>query len=427
MNLLLLGINHKTAEIGLREKVAFTDEQLSEALISIQNTTGLLETSILSTCNRTEIYGIAKSDQTLISAQNSIMDWVCQYQSLSTSALKKHSYFFTNEAALVHMIKVASGLDSMALGEPQILGQMKNAYLIARQAKTINNSLNEIFQYIFSCSKQVRTNTEIGQHPTSLAYAAVKLSQHIFSDLTKTNVLLIGAGQMIELAAKHLYEKNVNQIIIANRTLSHAQQLAKKNSGEAVLLADIPEQLANSDIVIASTASQLPILGKGAVETALKQRKHKPIFMVDLAVPRDIESEVNDLEDVYLYTVDDLQSVISENLKNREQAAIKANKIIENAAATFKLPNQDISELIRQYRTKIEILCQQELEQALLQLQTSDSAETIIKQFARSYTNKLLHDPTINIKNLINTDSKEIEEIIKSFKLLVNLNNPDDN
>ena len=298
------------------------------------------------------------------------------------------------------MMCVASGLNSLVLGEPQILGQMKSSYAVAQSANTLSSELHSVFQKVFGVAKRVRTNTAIGENPVSVAYAAVSLAQQIFSDLKQDTALLIGAGETIDLVARHLRQQGIKQMIFANRTLERAQRLAQEFSAKAVLLSDIPEQLVHADIVISSTASQLPILGKGAVESALKQRRHKPMFMVDIAVPRDIEMEVGDLADVYLYTVDDLREVIDENKQSRENAANEAYAIIDEAVTTYMQETRARHSVsaIKSYRQHAEQLRDEALEKALRDLSNGVSADEVIQYMANSLTNKLLHTPTRQLK-----------------------------
>lgn len=393
MTIFALGINHRTASLDIREKVAFTPEQMVEALQNAGDTSGVDEVAILSTCNRTEIYGANGSPE-------KVLDWLAGYHHLSRPALDDCCYVYQQEDAARHMMKVACGLDSMILGEPQILGQLKSAYAVARDAGQVSTHLNQLFQQAFSIAKRVRTETAIGQNPVSVAYAAVSLSQQIFSDLRDVNALLIGAGETIELVARHLLDKQVGSITVANRTLSRAQDLAQQFGAQAILLSEIPECLQGADMVISSTASQLPILGKGAVESALKQRKHKPMFMVDIAVPRDIEPEVATLGDVYLYTVDDLQEVILENMRSREHAANKAEEIVEAGVSAWQSQLQalDVVDTIRAFRSSVEETRDLETEKALSALRSGQNPEQVLKSLARSLTNKLMHTPTTRLK-----------------------------
>lgn len=319
MALIAVGVNHKTAPVSIRERVSFAPERLADALKELTSTPEVSEAAILSTCNRTELVCYSNSSET-----DTIIDWFEHYHKLNTQEVRPYIYIYPDQLAVRHVLRVASGLDSLILGEPQILGQIKDAYSKAEQAGTIGKLLNRLFQHTFSVAKQVRTDTAIGSSPVSVAFAAVSLAKQIFSNMEERTALLIGAGETIELAARHLHASGIGRIIIANRTVEKAHALAQEFGGYAIALKEIPNHLAEADIVISSTASQLPILGKGAAERAIKQRKHRPMLMIDIAVPRDIESEVGELEDIYLYTVDDLQEIIQEGLKSRQEAAIQA-------------------------------------------------------------------------------------------------------
>ena len=318
MTIYSLGVNHRSASLDIREKVIFAPKNMTKALQNLIKTLDISEAAILSTCNRIEIYIVTSDDFT--NSKNKILDWLTGYHQLMSTSLDGCYYTYENEDAVRHLMRVASGLDSMILGEPQILGQLKSSYAVAQEAGTVSVKLNQLFQQAFSIAKRVRTKTAIGKNPVSVAYAGVKLSQQIFSNFQDVHVLLIGAGETIELVARHLLEKQVGSITVSNRTLLRAEELAQEFNAHAILLSDIPEFLEKADILISSTGSQLPILGKGAVESAIKRRKHKPMFMLDLAVPRDIEPEVAELDDIYLFTVDDLQEVILENMRSREDA-----------------------------------------------------------------------------------------------------------
>lgn len=397
MAFLALGINHKTASVDVRERVAFTPEQLVEALQQLCQRTPSREAAILSTCNRSELY--LEQDEL---AADDVLQWLADYHQLSLADLRACAYVHQDHSAVRHMMRVASGLDSMVLGEPQILGQMKSAYAVAREAGTIGPLLGRLFQATFSTAKTVRTDTAIGENPVSVAFAAVSLAKQIFANLHRSQALLIGAGETISLVARHLHDQGVKRIVVANRTLERASQLAEQFGAHAVLLADIPQELANSDIVISSTASQLPILGKGAVERALKQRKHKPIFMVDIAVPRDIEPEVGELDDVYLYTVDDLHEVIAENLKSRQGAAQAAEELVASGADDFmhRLRALGAVDVLKSYRQQAERMRDDELAKAQRLLANGAAADDVLAQLARGLTNKLLHAPSVQLKKI---------------------------
>ena len=400
MNLIALGINHNSAAVEVRERVAFAPEQVSEALADACEAGGLEEVVILSTCNRTEMYAVVADDVSLPEKAFQLIDWMANYHHLSAAELRQSAYHFEAGRALQHMVQVASGLDSMVLGEPQIFGQLKSAYAVAVDAGTVGSELGQLFPRVFSIAKRVRTDTAIGENPVSVAYAAVDLAGHIFTDLSKSNALLVGAGETIELVARHLIEAGVSRIVIANRTLGRARELAQQFGAEAVLLAEIPDQLLEADIIITSTASQLPILGKGAVERALKVRKHRPFLMVDIAVPRDIEPQVGDLRDVYLYSVDDLREIVDQNLRSRRSEARKADVIIEEGVRLFLQEKQSLGavDLVKEYRQMAEQLREQELERALRALARGDDPGQLLAQLARGLTNKLIHAPTAGLK-----------------------------
>lgn len=395
MTLIAFGINHNTAPVEVREAVAFAPEQMQQALESVRQNAKVREAAILSTCNRTEIY--AELDGTDCVA---LLEWLAQFHQTDAARLSSCHYSYVGLEAARHMMKVASGLDSLVLGEPQILGQMKSAYAVANDAGSLGSQLHATFHKVFSIAKRVRSETAIGENPVSVAYAAVSLAQQIFSDLKKDTAMLIGAGETIELVARHLSQQGLKKIIVANRTLVNAVELAKQFDGEAILLADIPEHLHRADIVISSTASQLPILGKGAVEAALKKRRHKPMFMVDIAVPRDIEAQVAELSDVYLYTVDDLRDVIDENMRSREQAAKIAEEIIEEGVNSFAedLRAQDAVATVKVFRQSMEELRDVELAKAQRLLQSGADPQEVLQQFARNLTNKIMHKPTQQLK-----------------------------
>ncbi len=394
MSLVAIGINHATAPLEVREKVAFPAEGMEDALQMVKDALNMEEVAILSTCNRTEVYVTPLSDSQVV------QKWLQDYHQLPPEQMSQCFYSFQNEDAIRHMMKVACGLDSMILGEPQILGQMKSAYAVAQNAGTIGSRLHGAFQQVFAIAKRVRTETAIGENPVSVAFAAVTLARQIFSDLKEDTALLIGAGETIELVARHLQEQGIGKLIVANRTLGRAKELARSLEAEAILLSDIPAQLHRADIVISSTASQLPILGKGAVESALKQRKHKPMFMVDIAVPRDIEEQVGELDDVYLYTVDDLREVIDENRRSREEAAEKAHLIVDEGVGLYEkeIRSLDAVSTIRAFRQKVQNHADEELDKAKRALANGGDAEQVLQQLAQGLANKLMHQPTTKLK-----------------------------
>jgi len=394
MALIICGINHLTAPIDIRERVAFAPEQTPTALLALKDELGLEEVAILSTCNRTEIYvsGDTQGEE--------LLPWLAGYHQVDPVLLAANSYIYADQDAIRHMMKVASGLDSLVLGEPQILGQVKSAYAVGRDSGTVCTYLNHAFQQAFLIAKRVRTETAIGQNPVSVAYAAVSLSQQIFADLSKTHALLIGAGETIELVAQHLREKRIGAITVANRTLSRAAELAETFDAQAILLSEIPDYLPRADMVISSTASQLPVLGKGAVESALKKRKHRPMFMLDIAVPRDIEPEVAGLDDVYLSTVAALKGVIEENMRHRASAASLAEKIVEEGVSDWHKQLRGLKAVgtIRAFRHSVEQIRDAELDRAIRALEKGQPSEAVLRALAHGLTNKLLHTPTTRLK-----------------------------
>jgi glutamyl-tRNA reductase len=394
MNLLVLGINHNSAPIAVRERVAFVPEAMEAALLKALGLIGIDEVAILSTCNRTELYVVGNDDS------DAVATWLADYHGMATSDFDGSVYCHRGLEAIRHIMTVAAGLDSLVLGEPQILGQMKSCYAVAKEAGSLGPNLERAFQQVFAIAKKVRTDTAIGENPVSVAYAAVNLTQHIFSDLSHCHALLIGAGETIELVARHLQEKGVNKLTIANRTLSRARELAERFGAEAILLADIPQQLRDTDIVVASTASQLPILGKGTVEAAIRKRKHRPMLMVDIAVPRDIEPQVAELSDVYLYTVDDLREIVDENRKARVHEALKADEIIGAAILAWERQWRalDAVDTVKDYREQANSVRSHELEKAMRALANGAPAEQVLEQFARGLTNKLIHNPSSRLR-----------------------------
>jgi glutamyl-tRNA reductase len=413
VTLLAFGINHKTAPVDIREKVAFAPDKLEAALRDLLTLTAVNEAAIVSTCNRTELYcDLSESDSAEVIA------WFRAYHSLSAEELDPYIYTHLDNQAVQHILRVASGLDSLVLGEPQILGQIKDAYHTASQAGAIGHLLNRLFQHTFSVAKEVRTDTAIGSSPVSVAFAAVNLAKQIFSDLGKHTALLIGAGDTIELVARHLNEQGIKHLIVANRTVERAMTLANQfMHSEAIALADMPARLAEADIIISSTASQLPILGKGAVERALKSRKHRPMFMVDIAVPRDIEPEVGDLSDVYLYTVDDLHEVIEVGRQSREEAAEQAQDIIENQVEHYMgwLRSLEAVDTIRSYREQAEQLRDEAIQIARRQLAAGKNPELVVSELARILTQKLLHQPTVQMNRAAFEGRDELLDTVREL------------
>jgi len=421
MTLLAFGINHSTAPLEIREKVTFGTEVLPAALSELTGKKGIDEAAILSTCNRTEIYCSLDSDQ-----NHQPVDWFSRFHGFNQQELEPFLYSYPDAGAVKHVLRVASGLDSMILGEPQVLGQLKSAYKTALETGSIGQQLNHLFQHSFKVAKDIRSNTSIGNHPVSVAFAAVRLAQQIFGDLSGKTALLIGAGETIQLAARHLHDKGLHRMIIANRTLKRSERLASDFHGYAITLGDIPEHLEEADIIISSTASQLPILGKGAIESALKKRKHKPMFIVDIAVPRDIEPEAGDLNDVYLYTVDNLKDVIDENLRSRQEAALQAEEIIDTQVSHFMdwMDSLDAVATIRAIREQAHLIQQDTLGSALKKLQLGNDPEKVLQEFAHSLTNKLIHNPSVQLQKV---ESENRDDILKAAQKLFNLSDTSTN
>ena len=396
MTIIALGINHKTASVELREKVAFSPEQLSNALSQLASSDQFKEAVIVSTCNRTELYCSLEDNNS-----QALLTWLSDFHGLDIEQLQNNVYAHLNQDAICHLMSVACGLDSLVLGEPQILGQIKQAYSKARQHHCVLPTFERLFQKTFSVAKQVRTETDIGASAVSVAYAAVNLAKHIYGQLDNTSVLLIGAGETIELVAKHLHQQHPNAITVANRTIERAQGLAKEVDAQVISLAQLPEKLPDADIVISSTASTLPIIGKGVVEQALKKRRYKPMLFVDIAVPRDIESQVGDIDAAYLYSVDDLQAIVNDNIASREQAAAQAQEIIRQKTHEFSkwLRSLGSIDVIRQYRSSAQEVKTELVDKAVNQLQSGKSAEKVLLELANKLTNRLTHAPTRAIQS----------------------------
>jgi glutamyl-tRNA reductase len=389
MQLFALGLNHTTAPLDIRERVAFGAEHLKGALSELVRAKPAEEAAILSTCNRTEIYCAAGDPREALS-------WLAEYHRLDTHALQPHFYTLPQEQAVRHAFRVASGLDSMVLGEPQILGQMKDAVRTAEEAGALGATLSKLFQRSFAVAKEVRTNTRIGANVVSMAAAAVKLAARIFPSLREQRVLFIGAGEMIELCATHFAAQMPRSITVANRTLDRAEALARRFNGHAIVLRDLPEQLPHHDIVVSCTASTLPILGKGTMERVIRARRHQPVFMVDLAVPRDIEPEVARMDDVYLYTVDDLADLVKSGLDERHSAVQQAEAIIDAQVGSFLhwMEARDMVPLIRGLRDQGENARRAELDRAMRMLARGDDPKSVLEALSHGLTNKLLHAPT---------------------------------
>ncbi|MBA4709666.1 glutamyl-tRNA reductase [Aquitalea aquatica] len=389
MHLVAFGLNHHTAPLSVREKLAFPAEVLPNALESLVGSHAAREAAIVSTCNRTEIYCNSNNPE-------QALQWLSQYHGLPVEELRPYLYQLDASSAARHAFRVASGLDSMVLGETQILGQLKDAVRAAENVGTLGSLLNGLFQRTFAVAKEVRSSTAVGSSSVSMSAAAVKLAEQIFPTIGELNILFIGAGEMIELVATHFAAREPSCITIANRTLERGQKLAEQFGGNAITLSELPDVLHRYDVVVTSTASQLPIVGKGLVERAIKARRHRPIFMLDLAVPRDIEIEVGKLDDVYLYTVDDIASIVEVGKEARQSAAEEAESIIQARVAEFNdwLKKRETVPLIRALRDEADRTRRHALEAALKQLAKGTPPEKVLESLSQQLTNKLMHPPT---------------------------------
>lgn len=421
MSLLALGLNHRTAPVSVRERVAFAPDRVSNALQDLLNHGGAYEAAILSTCNRTELYcGLKDQDG------QRVVQWLGDYHTLQTADLQPYLYQHTEQRAVRHILRVAAGLDSLVLGEPQILGQVKAAYQTANSAGTLGSRLERLFQHTFAVAKQVRTDTRIGASPVSVAFAAVGLAKQIFADLPKRTALLIGAGDTIELVARHLHENGVGRLIIANRTLERAHALVAPFGGYAIALEEIPAHLGEADIVISSTASPGLMLGLTPVRDCLKQRRRRPMLMVDLAVPRDIDPAVADFDDVYLYTVDDLKDIIRDNLRSRRAAADQAEEIIDSQVEHFMawLRTQDSVASIRALRQQAETIRDEALMRARRQLAHGKDPAEVLDILANILTNKLIHPPCAGLREAAAQGDADMLNLIKTLYQLDHAGNP---
>ncbi|MDU7480541.1 MAG: glutamyl-tRNA reductase [Hafnia alvei] len=417
MSLLALGINHKTAPVALRERVTFSPETLNHAIESLRQQPLVQAGVVLSTCNRTELYLSMEQPEDVPpqDLHKQIVDWLCAYHKLSPDEVNKSLYWYQDNDAVNHLMRVASGLDSLVLGEPQILGQVKKAYTESQREQSMSADLERLFQKTFSVAKRVRTETDIGASAVSVAFAACTLARQIFESLSEVNVLLVGAGETIELVARHLREHKVRHMMIANRTRERAQALADEVNAEVITLPEIDERLAQADIIISSTASPLPIIGKGMVERALKARRNQPMLFVDIAVPRDIEPEVGKLASAYLYSVDDLHSIIQSNLAQRKAAAVQAEHIVQQESANFMawLRAQGAVETIRDYRSQADQMRAEAEAEALAAIAQGADVEIVIHKLAHRLTNRLIHAPTKSLQQAASNGDIEKLQVLR--------------
>ena len=413
MQLTAIGLNHQTAPLSIREKLAFAAATLPDAVRGLIESRAAAEAVILSTCNRTELYCVGDAER--------VIEWLAEYQNLSIDEIRPYLYTYGCSDTIRHAFRVACGLDSMVLGEPQILGQIKDAVCVAQEQAALDTWLNALFQKTFAVAKEVRTGTAVGENSVSMAAASVKMAEQIFPDVADLNVLFIGAGEMIELVATYFAAKNPKLMAVANRTLPRAQELCEKLgvNAEPHLLAELPAILHEYDVVVSSTASQLPIVGKGMVERALRQRHHMPVFMLDLAVPRDIEEEVGELNDAYLYTVDDMMGIVQQGREARQKAAAEAEVMVSQKVAEFidwQKSRQSVP-LIRALRDEGERARRQVLENAMKQLAKGTPPEEVLERLSVQLTNKLLHSPTRTLNKAGANDSDLVEAVAQIYHL----------
>ena len=404
MSLLAIGLNHHTAPVEIRERVAFAPERLSIDLQQLVKVQDVQEAAIVSTCNRTEIYCNLEGDNF-----SELLRWLENTHGIERSALEPYLFSHSERDAVKHLLRVCSGLDSLVLGEPQILGQMKTAWQSAESEGTLGRHLNRLFQHAFTVAKKVRSDTAIGSSPVSVAFAAVQLSKQIFGDLSGKTALLLGAGETAELAMRHLHGQGVERLIVVNRTLANAESLASEFGAQAVPLTELHSVMHLADILIASTGSPLPVFGKGAVESAIKKRRRQPMLMVDIAVPRDIEAEVGELDDVFLYTVDDLEHIVDEGRRSRQEAADEAEEIIEHQTEEFMSWQRSLQavDTVRAVRDRAVEQQQALLNKANARLAAGDAPELVLEQMARALTNKLIDSPTRAMRTAASLDDKD--------------------
>lgn len=404
MSLLAIGLNHHTAPVEIRERVAFAPERLSIDLQQLVKVQDVQEAAIVSTCNRTEIYCNLEGDNF-----SELLRWLENTHGIERSALEPYLFSHSERDAVKHLLRVCSGLDSLVLGEPQILGQMKSAWQSAENEGTLGRHLNRLFQHAFTVAKKVRSDTAIGSSPVSVAFAAVQLSKQIFGDLSGKTALLLGAGETAELAMRHLHGQGVERLIVVNRTLANAESLAAEFGAQAVPLTELHSVMHLADILIASTGSPLPVFGKGAVESAIKRRRRQPMLMVDIAVPRDIEAEVGELDDVFLYSVDDLEHIVDEGRRSRQEAADEAEEIIEHQTEEFMSWQRSLQavDTVRAVRDRAVEQQQALLSKANARLAAGDAPEQVLEQMARALTNKLIDSPTRAMRTAASLDDTD--------------------
>jgi glutamyl-tRNA reductase len=419
MHILAIGVNHKTAPVAIRERVSFGPETLPDALLDLTQQQAVREGAILSTCNRTECYCAVSHPDT---GQEAVIAWLASFHGLSVDELRPHLYAYSDREAITHLFRVSGSLDSLVVGEPQILGQLKEAYRRAYNVGSLGPLLNRAFHHAFKVGKRIRSETDIGGQAVSVSYAAVELARRIFGDLAGSRVLLIGAGETIQLAGRHLREAGAPSIFVANRTLERAEELADELGGHALGLDAVPETLGEVDVVVTSTGAQNTVVEKAWLEAAQKKRKRQAMFVVDLAVPRDIPEAAEKVSGIYLYTVDDLEAVVEENLKSRRQEAEHAEEIVEANVGEFLqwLANQEVVPTIKAMRAKAEAIRAQELEKTRKRLgHVPEEIESALDKFSQALVSKLLHDPTLQLRHM--SENGDGEELIEATHQLFRL------
>ena len=410
MPLHVLGVNHRSAPLEVREKLAFPQEARAEALADLVAQPGVSEAVLVSTCNRTEVYCRAEDEA-------AVRSWLERAAARSGVALSDHLYAHRDDAAVRHAFRVASGLDSMVLGEPQILGQVKQSVRTAENAGAIGSTLSRLFQTTFSVAKEVRTHTALGAQSISMSAAALKLAQNLFGDLSRTTLLLIGAGEMVELAATYFVAQRPQSVVVANRTIARGEAFAERFGAQAIALADLPSRLAEFDVVITATASSLPILGKGLIESALRVRKRRPMFIVDFAVPRDVETEVATLDDVFLYSIDDLGKIVEEGAEARKSAVVEAEAIVDRQVAAFRdwQGSRAAVPVIVELRRRADAYREVELAKAKARLAKGDDPAAVMEALAKGLANKFLHHPS---QALSRAPENEREALARAIRTL---------
>jgi glutamyl-tRNA reductase len=414
MNIIIVGLNHKTAPVEIREKIAFQEHRINDALQRLTENQTISEALILSTCNRVEIYAVSEQDENIL--EKEVVKFISEFHNISENNFKEHLYIHKNKNAVRHIFRVGASLDSMVVGEPQILGQLKDAYRFSTDFKASKIILNKLLHKAFFVAKKVRTETEIASSAVSISFAAVELAKRIFETLQNKKIMLIGAGEMCELAARHLLSNGASEIFIANRTYSRAEALAKEFNGHPIPFDNLDMFLEKTDIVISSTGAPHYILTYDKLKPIAKSRKQKPIFMIDIAVPRDIDPKVNDIESIYLYDIDDLRQVVEKNWESRKNEAEKAELIVLQETEAFMewIKSLNVVPVIKKLRRKFENIGKEETEKFLKKLNGLDeNQKEIVQYLTHSIINKLLHEPSVNLKK--NSNSGYYIEAIKNI------------